>query len=569
MSKKIAVAHERVDDLPIIIRQLKHMRVAELLDEHIPTNGNWQGLSLGWVVVVWLTFILSEGDHRLSHVEPWVKAHQNTLRRCLSRWLKPREFNDDRLATVLDYLAVTENWGAFERALNQQVLRVYDLRPQLARLDTTTTAACVTPEGLFQLGHSKDHRPDLPQLKIALSTLDPLGLPLTVAVVAGNTADDPLYLPTINKVRQIAQITGLTYVGDSKMAALATRAAIVARQDHYLCPLSAKQVSDAELDQLLAPVFNGTLVPTDIYLPADGDETAPAEPVAVGFEYVVTQHGVTPDGPTLPWQERRLVVRSLAYATAQERHLRARVERAVNEINARNARKQGKPVLADVAAAQAAADAVLAKHRVAAVVTVTSTATTQAHTKRAYGGRPATTTSQTQVHLSAAVNESALAQAIARLGWRVYATSHRADELSLTQAVAAYRGEYLIEQNFGRLKGRALSLRPLYLQFEERACGLIYLLSIGLRVLVLVQFVVRRSLQQTGTKLKGLYPGQPGRQTAQPTTELLLRAFRGITLSHVRVAGTKHLHLTPLNAVQKRILKLLGMPTSIYTELAT
>lgn len=569
MSKKIAVAHERVDDLPIIIRQLKQMRVAELLDEHLPTNGNWQGLSLGGVVVVWLTFILSEGDHRLSHVEPWVKAHQTTLRRCLSRWLKPRDFNDDRLATVLDYLSVTENWVAFERALNEQVLRVYDLRPKLARVDTTTTAAFVTPEGLFQLGHSKDHRPDLPQLKIALSTLDPFGLPLTVAVVAGHTADDPLYLPEINKIRQIAQITGLTYVGDSKMAARATRAAIVARQDHYLCPLSAKQISDAALDQLLAPVFNGTLVPTDIYLPADSDETALAEPVAVGFEYSVTQHGITADGPTLPWQERRLVVRSLAYAAAQERHLRARVERAVNEINALSERKQGKPVLADVAAAQAAADAWLKKHRVEKVVTVTVTATTQERTKRAYGGRPATTTSQTQVHLSAAVNEAALAQAIARLGWRVYATSHSADELSLAQAVAAYRGEYLIEQNFGRLKGRALSLRPLYLQFEERACGLIYLLSIGLRVLVLVQFVIRRSLQQTGTKLKCLYPGQPGRQTAQPTTELLLRAFRGLTLSHVRVASAKHLHLTPLNAVQKRILKLLEMPQSIYTELAT
>ena len=66
-------------------------------------------------------------------------------------------------------------------------------------------AAYVTPEGLFQLGHSKDHRPDLPQVKIAMSVLDPLGLPLTTTVVAGQTADDPLYLPEIAKVRQIAQ----------------------------------------------------------------------------------------------------------------------------------------------------------------------------------------------------------------------------------------------------------------------------------------------------------------------------------------------------------------------------
>ena len=65
-----------------------------------------------------------------------------------------------------------------------------------------------------------------------MAVLDPLGLPLTTTVVAGQTADDPLYLPEIAKVRAIAQTTGLTYVGDCKMAALGTRAEIVARQDY-------------------------------------------------------------------------------------------------------------------------------------------------------------------------------------------------------------------------------------------------------------------------------------------------------------------------------------------------
>src|SRR5436309_9038019 len=101
-------------DIPVIIAQLKKMRVAALLDHHFPTNGNWTGLSLGWVTVVWLTFILSEGDHRLYHVEQWVKEHQRTLSRCLGRRVKPRDCTDDRLATVLDYLSVTENWGEFE-----------------------------------------------------------------------------------------------------------------------------------------------------------------------------------------------------------------------------------------------------------------------------------------------------------------------------------------------------------------------------------------------------------------------------------------------------------------------
>ncbi len=106
------------------------------------------------------------------------------------------------MATILDYLCVAERWGAFECDLNQSVLRVYDLQGRVVRVDTTTAAAYVTPDGMFQLGHRKDHRPDRPQVKIAMAVLDPLGVPLTTTVVAGNTADDPLYVPEIAKIRQ-------------------------------------------------------------------------------------------------------------------------------------------------------------------------------------------------------------------------------------------------------------------------------------------------------------------------------------------------------------------------------
>jgi transposase len=565
MSTKITANHERVDDIPVLIAQLKNMRVAELLDNHFPTNGNWTGMSLGWVTVVWLTFILSEGDHRLYRVEPWVKEHQRTLSRGIGRRVKPRDCTDDRLATVLDYLSVAARWIAFECELNESLIRVYHLQPRMARVDSTTAAAFVTPEGMFQLGHSKDHRPDLPQVKISMAVLDPLGLPLTTTVVAGNTADDPLYLPEIAKVRQIAQLTGLTYVGDCKMAAIGTRAEIVAHQDYYLCPLSATQVPPAELDRLLDPVFTGMLQPMDIRLPnAHGPIEEMDDPVAVGFAYTVEQSAKDQSGQMQCWQERHLVVRSLALATGQEKHLRERVARAVAAINALDERKQGKTLLPDEAAARQAAEAILLTQRGAGLVHVAVTTEVHEHVKRRYGTRPATTMRSERVRVSAATDEAALAQAARRLGWRVYATNHPAAALSVEQAVAAYRSEYLIEQGFGRLKGHSLSLTPLFLQYDHRVVGLVSLLSIALRVLVLVQFVVRRNLHTEGATLTGIYPGQPGRQTAQPTTEMLLRAFRGVTLSRIRLHGKTYDHMTPLNAVQQRILKLLEMPPDIY-----
>jgi transposase len=57
-----------------------------------------------------------------------------------------------------------------------------------------------------------------------------------------------------------------------------------------------------------------------------------------------------------------------------------------------------------------------------------------------------------------------------------------------------YRGQYGIEHDFARLKGKSLGLAPMYLQTDRRVAGLVHLLSIGLRVLTLVEYVVRRSL---------------------------------------------------------------------------
>ena len=571
MLPKITAVHERVDDIPVIIALFFKLRVAELIDKHFPTNGNRTGLSLGQMCVLWLTFILSQADHRLNQVEPWVAEHQITLSRCLGCDVQPRDCTDDRLATGLDYLNVGQCWQAFEADLNGSIIRTYELKTERVRLDTTTAAASVTPDGMFQFGHSKDHRPDLPQLKISLSVLDPIGLPLTTTVVAGNAADDPLYLPEIAKVRQSIGHSGLLHIGDCKLGSLENRADIVAHKDYYLCPLSAVQVAAAEMDRLLAPVFAEQQSLVDVYLPAP-DGAARTEPdlderIAVGFETTVRLSGQDASGKTRTWNERRLVIRSVRFASAQTLSLDKRIARAQKEIAALNERKQGKPRIESQAQAQAAAQRIVEAHRVSEFLRLEVECEVNERSKRAYGGRPQTTVREENFLLHSAVDQAAREQAVRRLGWRVYATNQTGSELPLEKAVWAYREQYQIEQGFGRLKGCPLSLAPFYLQYEHRIVGLILLLTIALRVLVLAQFVAREKLKEQGQKLSGVYAGQPGRQTENPTTEMLLRAFRGMTLSQITVGGETHWHLTRLSETQKRILKLLGLSTKTFLTL--
>jgi len=139
----------------------------------------------------------------------------------------------------------------------------------------------------------------------------------------------------------------------------------------------------------------------------------------------------------------------------------------------------------------------------------------------------------------------------------------------LSQAVTTYRQEYLIEQQFGRLKGHPLSLKPMFLQREDHIKGLMRLLSIGLQLLTLVEFQVRRSLALEQTELAGLYAGNPKRSTAQPTAERLLASFKEITLVLIHARGEVYVDLTTLNPLQQRVLQLMNFPTEIYTRLGS
>src|SRR5216683_3237181 len=178
---------ERVDDIPLLIEQRQRMGLPTLLDNHFPTHGNWTGLSLGWVSTIWLSSMLSRGDHRMVHVEPWVAKRLWTLRVTTGQAVRRVDFTDDRLEIVLRRLSDDTRWVAFESALNQHTVRVYDLSTDRGHVDSNSASAYVTvsDDGVFQFGHSKDYRPDLPQIKMIQDVFDDWGVPLATDVVLG------------------------------------------------------------------------------------------------------------------------------------------------------------------------------------------------------------------------------------------------------------------------------------------------------------------------------------------------------------------------------------------------
>ena len=108
--------------------------------------------------------------------------------------------------------------------------------------------------------------------------------------------------------------------------------------------------------------------------------------------------------------------------------------------------------------------------------------------------------------------EEAIRRREARLGWRVQVTNLPRERLSLAGSVLAYRGGWSLERDFHLLKDRPLGIRPLHVRRDDQVVGL-RTVTLALRVLTLLEVLVRRGQEESGKKLAGLYAGQASRTT--------------------------------------------------------
>lgn len=565
---EVEVESERIDDVPLLIRQQQKMGIDQVIDDIIKPHWRRQGLSVGRTIIGWLSFIVSASDHRLSYVEPWAERIGGSLKRLLGDEVEAQEFNDDRLGDILRYLSDDEAWEAIEAQLGQRLLRVYQLPLVWVRLDSTSVVLYHEPEGttLVRRGHSKDHRPDLGQLKVMLAALDPLGLPIVTQVVAGNQADDGLYVPAIERVRAVTGQKGLLYLGDSKMEALTTRAHLAAGGDYYLMPLSFKGTQAALLTELVQPVWDKQQELEAVY--RDNPETGERTLIAEGYETSRPQEAVV-NGQLVQWSERVLVVYSLNLAQSAARGLQERLQRAAEKLRALTPPpRRGKQPYDNPELLQQEAEAILQQYRLTGLLSLSYERQVRQRHIRRYQDRPARTEESVRYQLHVTPDQAAIEQQLRTSGWRLYVLNLPLTQMSLAQAVLAYRGAPAVERDFSRLKGRPLGLRPAYVQREDHLLGLVRLLSLALSVLTLTEFVARRALQAVNEALPGLYPSNPKQLSPRPTAERLLATFQNITLTRIHLPRQVITHITPLTPVQSRILELLGLSSSIYSDLA-
>ena len=568
----LVIITERVDDVALLIGQMVKMGFVEVLDRHIPRHWQQREISWGWTAVIWLAYILTEGDHRKVSVETYLKGMQHTLCHLTAQVIEPLDFSDDRLSHLLKHLSKPAYWHQIEHDLNARSIEVYTLPQEVIRCDATTVSGEheITSGGLVQFGQSKDD-PTRPQIKVMVGSLDPLGMPLSTDVLSGERADDGLYIPIMERIRTGVKTTGLLFVGDCKMSALETREYLARHQDYYLSPLP---LTGATAEAMGAGITVGvtkgeTGALTRILRTNDrGHEVLTAE----GYEFART---CCVPGGEVEWSERVLVIRSPMHANQQAAGLEKRLSHAETKLTALTPpRGRGKRQITDETTLVEAIDLVLTEYRVEGLLSVAwekqGEQTTQ-YVGRGRGSlrREKRVIQKTRYHIThIARQEDTIAARRQRFGWKAFVTNAGHKRLSLQDAVLCYRNEYRVERIFNRLKSR-VHIAPLFVKRNDQIEGLTYLLTLGVRVLTVLEFVLRRSLQQEQAKLPGLHPENKTKMTDKPTAERLLQAFADVSLTIITHAAGEEIlrRLTPLSRVQEDILQWLGLGTSLYRQL--
>lgn len=562
---------EQVDDIPVVYGMLERMGIQEAVDSFVKAHGNWVGLSPGWVITIWLVHILHEQNHLMEPVQTWVEGHKWTLRKLTGEKIRPLDFADDRLALCLHYISTDAVWELIEERLGQRLIRVYDLETGCIRLDATvgTVYHNPAPGHLFQIGKAKNGQ-YATQFKLMMSSLDPLGLPLVADVEPGNRADDPLYIPSYQRTKQIVQRSGLLVVGDSKMGSLATRATIVAGQDMYLTPL--KEDRDF-LASLLEVWLADGAESTPVFLPADqprdGSPPDPKLAIAHGFATQRPQQAMV-EGQDIVWDERLLVICSYSYQKSERAGLLRRLDKAEAGLLALTPPPgRGKTQIPEESLLRHHIAQVEKRYRVQGFFEYDIQRQVTERQVHRYKDKPPRRERKVRYQLDVTRNQEAIDKAQMRMGWRIYATNAPQAKLSLSQALLAYRGQIGAENIFRRLHGKFLSVTPLYVQRQDHARGLIHLLTLAARLLALGDYVARQALAAEKSQLAGVYTGNAKRSTARPTMERMLKAYEGIHLLLIPQGERRIAQLTALTTVQERILDLLGLSYDLFTRLET
>ena len=222
----IEVTTQGLDHLGLVSAVARELGIVEKLDARLTvSHKNGAVVTMGERVLAMMLNGLGFLNDRLYMVSSFFET--KPVSRLIAEHVKAEHLNDDALGRCLDAI---HNYGttklfseiAFEIGLEQKVLG------KNAHLDTTSLSVVgeyadddVDDAPMITFGYSKDHRRDLKQIILSLTTTGKAGFPIWMEALDGNSSDKTSFHETLRKMtafqEQLKEAPSFIFVADSAL----------------------------------------------------------------------------------------------------------------------------------------------------------------------------------------------------------------------------------------------------------------------------------------------------------------------------------------------------------------
>lgn len=557
---RFALITERIGSLPLINHFLERMDLLALLEQYVPTRDSRCAISHAQALGVLLRSIVVEREPLYRQQET---VHEFAPQLYGLSGEHIQHLSDDRVGRALDRLFDADR-AALLTAVVVTVGKRFGVQFDEVHNDSTSVSVCGQYReaeqpirgrlpALLTYGHSKDHRPDLKQLVLILTTTEDGGVPVQFRVVDGNTNDSVTHIESWNALRAVTGRADFLYVADSKLCSSDNMDRIHRDGGRFVTVIPRTRREDKDFRKWLqthTPPWqlvwdrphprrrNGP--PDRWYVYLSELPSAEAWPVVWVWSTLLTKH----------------------HEESRQRRINAAVE-ALNALRERLASARARLRGARQIDQQVAL--ILSKHKVSRYVHVQRTVREAHEFKQARRGRPGPDTAYRKITHHSYDIEWKIDQAAIDFDHKsdgIFPLLTNDRNLAPAEVLQAYKGQPTIEKRFEQLK-TVHEIAPVFLKNPGRIEAFFTVYFLALLVQSLIERHLRLAMQRQQITHLPLYAEQ--RQCKRPTTEQILRLF-GLLERHTLQRGSKTAQVfnPELTSLQRQILGLLDVPQSAF-----
>ena len=214
-----------LDNLGLVAGMYDELGIGELVDEWIPQDQEQRHVSIGQCVKAMVLNGLGFTNERVYLLPKFFET--KPVERLFGAGISAEYFNDDVLGRTLDSLYETGVTPLFA-CVSSQAMKRLKLLPSFGHLDSTTFCVfgvynsekeLVEGEIHIKRGNSRDHRPDLNQVGLALISEHQAGIPFLMKPLNGNSNDNKEFREIIRAfAKNLQDVEGVeTFVADSAL----------------------------------------------------------------------------------------------------------------------------------------------------------------------------------------------------------------------------------------------------------------------------------------------------------------------------------------------------------------